>query len=277
MIDVPQSAADPWPRKPGAHLAARCQRYRPRGWGQSRYGRSVLNARPGVREKTAKAVNDAIARLGYVRDQTAANLARSRNYRMAVILPETESQIIQSLAAALVEAGQAAATSRTELRLLRFPAGDPHALDGLIADWTEVFMAEGNLCGTLGRHTPGLTRGLDVTKNGPSPRRRRAPRKKLPSAPQEGKARGASPKDPDSAQPHRHRRQGHATDPRPLGPRPVGPQHRLDLRGPHDLPSARDQHLSADLDHPAQPHRLRRQPPEPRGRMGRPAATTSAS
>lgn len=86
-----------------------------------------------MREKTAKAVNDAIARLGYVRDLTAANLARSRNYRMAVILPETESQIIQSLAAALVEAGQAAATSRTELRLLRFPAGDPHALTALLA------------------------------------------------------------------------------------------------------------------------------------------------
>lgn len=68
-----------------------------------------------MREKTAKAVNDAIARLGYVRDLTAANLARSRNYRMAVILPETESQIIQSLAAALAEAGQAAATSRTRI------------------------------------------------------------------------------------------------------------------------------------------------------------------
>lgn len=94
----------------------------------------VLNARPGVREKTVKAVNDAIARLGYVRDMTAANLARSRTYLMAVVLPDTESQFIQSLAIALQEAGQAAATSRIDLRLLRFPSEDPHALAALLAD-----------------------------------------------------------------------------------------------------------------------------------------------
>ena len=52
----------------------------------------VLNARPGVRDKTIRAVNDAITKLGYVRDLTAANLARSRTYRMAVVLPDTESQ-----------------------------------------------------------------------------------------------------------------------------------------------------------------------------------------
>ena len=52
----------------------------------------VLNARPGVRVKTITAVNDAIARLGYVRDMAAANLARSRSYRMAVFLPEGDSQ-----------------------------------------------------------------------------------------------------------------------------------------------------------------------------------------
>lgn len=93
----------------------------------------VLNARPGVREKTIRAVNDAITKLGYVRDLTAANLARSRSYRMAVVLPDTESQFVQTLADALVEAGSMAATSRVEVRLLRFPAEDPHALAALLA------------------------------------------------------------------------------------------------------------------------------------------------
>jgi LacI family transcriptional regulator len=93
----------------------------------------VLNGRPGVREKTIRAVNDAVARLGYVRDLTAANLARGRNYRVAVVLPDTESQFIQSLAQALTEAGSIAATSRTELRLHRFPAEDPHALAALLS------------------------------------------------------------------------------------------------------------------------------------------------
>jgi LacI family transcriptional regulator len=93
----------------------------------------VLNARPGVREKTIRAVNEAIAKLGYVRDLTAANLARGRSYRVAVVLPDTESQFIQSLAEALTEAGSAAATSRTELKLHRFPAEDPHALAALLS------------------------------------------------------------------------------------------------------------------------------------------------
>jgi LacI family transcriptional regulator len=92
----------------------------------------VLNARPGVREKTIRAVNDAIAKLGYVRDLTAANLARSRNYRMAVVLPDTESQFVQTLASALSDAGSIAATARMELRLHRFPAEDPHALAALL-------------------------------------------------------------------------------------------------------------------------------------------------
>lgn len=93
----------------------------------------VLNERPGVRDKTIRAVNDAITKLGYVRDMTAANLARSRNYRMAVVLPDTESQFIQTLALALDEAGSKAATSRMQVDLLRFPAEDPHALAALLA------------------------------------------------------------------------------------------------------------------------------------------------
>lgn len=93
----------------------------------------VLNARPGVREKTIQAVNDAIAKLGYVRDLAAANLARGRNYRVAVVLPDTESQFVQSLANALTEAGSVAATSRTEMKLLHFPAEDPHALAALLS------------------------------------------------------------------------------------------------------------------------------------------------
>ncbi|MGL6210491.1 MAG: LacI family DNA-binding transcriptional regulator [Paracoccaceae bacterium] len=93
----------------------------------------VLNARPGVRDKTIRAVNEAIVKLGYVRDLAAANLARGRSYRFAVLLPDTESQFVQSLAKALMDAGSNAAPSRTELHLLRFPAEDPHALAALLA------------------------------------------------------------------------------------------------------------------------------------------------
>ena len=94
----------------------------------------VLNARPGVRGKTITAVNDAIGKLGYVRDITAANLARSRSYRMAVLLPDTESQFVETLADALRDAASSAATSRMQVDLIRFPAEDMHGLAHRLAD-----------------------------------------------------------------------------------------------------------------------------------------------
>ena len=93
----------------------------------------VLKARPGVRARTVLAVHDAIARLGYVRDIAAADLARGRSYRMAVLLPDTDSQFVGTLAAALDEAGRRAAGSRTRVDLHRFPAEDMHALAALLA------------------------------------------------------------------------------------------------------------------------------------------------
>jgi LacI family transcriptional regulator len=88
----------------------------------------VLNARPGVRDKTIQAVNAAIQRLGYVRDVAAANLARGRTYRIAFALPDVESQFVQTLVAALDTAGGPASGFRTEILPIRFPAEDPHAL-----------------------------------------------------------------------------------------------------------------------------------------------------
>lgn len=92
----------------------------------------VLNGRPGVRGKTVEAVNDAIRRLGYVRDMAAANLARQRSYRLAFVLPDSESQFVQTLIAALDHAGAQAAAARTEVELIRFPAEDMHALGAIL-------------------------------------------------------------------------------------------------------------------------------------------------
>jgi LacI family transcriptional regulator len=88
----------------------------------------VLNARPGVREKTITKVQEAVARLGYVRDTYAANLARQRQYRFVVVLPEGPSQFAQSLQAALQEAYTSQVADRTAVRVLRVPIGDPHAI-----------------------------------------------------------------------------------------------------------------------------------------------------
>ncbi|PZQ99870.1 MAG: LacI family transcriptional regulator [Cereibacter sphaeroides] len=93
----------------------------------------VLNDRPGVRAKTIQAVQDAIARIGYVRDVAAANLARQRDYRLAFVLPDRDSQFNQTLLDALAEAHRQSATARTDVLLRRFPPEDPHALAGILA------------------------------------------------------------------------------------------------------------------------------------------------
>lgn len=93
----------------------------------------VLNARSGVRPKTANAVNEAIIRLGYVRDMAAANLARSRSYRMVALLPDGDSQFVQTLADALSDAASLAAATRLELDLRRYPPEDMHVLSAILS------------------------------------------------------------------------------------------------------------------------------------------------
>jgi LacI family transcriptional regulator len=92
----------------------------------------VLNARPGVRDKTIKAVTEAIQKIGYIRDVAAANLARQRSYRMTFVLPDNGSQFVDAIADMLSQSGAMAATSRTETTLIRFPAEDAHALAGIL-------------------------------------------------------------------------------------------------------------------------------------------------
>lgn len=94
----------------------------------------VLNERPGVRAKTVSAVQDAVARLGYVRDMAAANLARQRSYNLVAALPRSDSQFLAVLEGALREAGSTAAQARTNLTILRYPAEDGHALAAALAE-----------------------------------------------------------------------------------------------------------------------------------------------
>ncbi|MFZ2101939.1 MAG: LacI family DNA-binding transcriptional regulator, partial [Oricola sp.] len=88
----------------------------------------VLNARPGVREQTIRRVNEAIERIGYVRDVTAANLARQRRYKFAFVLPETPGEFVTLLRAAVTEAAASPIVDRTELTVATVPPDDPHFL-----------------------------------------------------------------------------------------------------------------------------------------------------
>lgn len=88
----------------------------------------VLNARPGVREKTVQKVNKAIADLGYVRDTAAANLARGRVYDFVFILPSTSNEFLTSIEDQIEQLSQGVRHERTRLSFVRVAAFDPVAL-----------------------------------------------------------------------------------------------------------------------------------------------------
>jgi len=88
----------------------------------------VLNRRPGVRTATVARVQAAIDKLGYVRDLSAANLARGRLYRLAFVLPDRKSQFLAAVEEAVAEAARALRLDRLDLQAVRVPVGDPMAV-----------------------------------------------------------------------------------------------------------------------------------------------------
>ncbi|MCR9122822.1 MAG: LacI family DNA-binding transcriptional regulator [Phyllobacteriaceae bacterium] len=92
----------------------------------------VLNKRPGVRAKTIARVNDAIEKLGYVRDVAAANLARQRTYDFTCILPDAPTEFLSELRAAVAESAAMSAMERMRIAVRTYPADDTHALAEMI-------------------------------------------------------------------------------------------------------------------------------------------------
>ncbi len=88
----------------------------------------VLNDRPGVAEKTVTKVNAAIQKLGYVRDVSAANLAKKRQYKLVFVLPDEKSEFLKELSEEIEHRGGASNTDRTQLSIIRFPTNEPHTL-----------------------------------------------------------------------------------------------------------------------------------------------------
>jgi LacI family transcriptional regulator len=88
----------------------------------------VLNARPGVRDETVRRVNEAIERLGFVRNASAANLARRRVSRFLFLLPRTGDQFLTEVIARISEANAAFAAEMIRAEVVRIHEIDPHLI-----------------------------------------------------------------------------------------------------------------------------------------------------
>lgn len=88
----------------------------------------MLNGRTGVRQSTIDKVLAVIEKIGYVRDTSAANLARQRQYTFVFVLPEGPSQFVESIKASLNEAYSSQLADRVLLQVVSVPPHDPHAI-----------------------------------------------------------------------------------------------------------------------------------------------------
>jgi LacI family transcriptional regulator len=88
----------------------------------------VLNQRPGVRQETADRVETAMVQLGYVRNISAADLARRQAYRFAFVIPDGPNSFMQRLAAEIETLRQFPANNGMEIVLHKVPPFDGGAL-----------------------------------------------------------------------------------------------------------------------------------------------------
>jgi LacI family transcriptional regulator len=81
----------------------------------------VLNGRPLVRESSIKLVQGAVKKLGYVRDVSAANLAKRNEYRFAFVIPANKGEFVGTLREALDEAKQMPGADRMSVETILAP------------------------------------------------------------------------------------------------------------------------------------------------------------
>ncbi len=134
----------------------------------------VLNQRAGVRTVTRERVEQAIERIGYVRDVAAANLAKSRVYPFVFILPSGDNSFMRGLEAQVRSAMARSAAERTDISIVCVPAfnaqalvtaldearaGSPAGVAVVAIDSTDVVAAVDRLCTD---HIPVVTLVSDL-------------------------------------------------------------------------------------------------------------------
>jgi LacI family transcriptional regulator len=118
----------------------------------------VLNARPGVRQKTVDKVEAAVHRLGYVRDVSAANLAKRRIYPLVFIVPGGPNSFMRGLEAEIRAAMQRSAAERTSIRIETVPPFDPAAIVSVL---DSLDPAEATGVALVATDTPEVTAAVD--------------------------------------------------------------------------------------------------------------------
>ncbi|WP_417721061.1 LacI family DNA-binding transcriptional regulator [Salipiger sp.] len=88
----------------------------------------VLNGREGVKQKTVDKVQAAIEELGFVRNISAANLAKGRTYRFLFVLPKSGDLFLEEILRHITEASGIFAAEMVSTRVRHVDENDPHGV-----------------------------------------------------------------------------------------------------------------------------------------------------
>lgn len=88
----------------------------------------VLNRRPGVKAATRDRVEQAIKKIGFVRDMAAANLAKGRTYPLVFVLPRGNNSFMEGLKFEVEQAIARSGQERTSITIREVPRFDGPAL-----------------------------------------------------------------------------------------------------------------------------------------------------
>jgi LacI family transcriptional regulator len=93
----------------------------------------VLNDRPGVKLKTVTLVNEAIEKIGFVRNIQAANLARSKHYKFQFILPLSGGAFRNELIKRIQEVNLSLIADAILVEAVHIDVNDPHTVANHLA------------------------------------------------------------------------------------------------------------------------------------------------
>lgn len=94
----------------------------------------VLNNRPNVSVRARTKVNEAIEKIGFVRNMAAVNLGRNRPYRFRFVFPEAGDQYLDQLLLQVEKANKALKQEMTIAEAVRVSMSDPHRIANYLAD-----------------------------------------------------------------------------------------------------------------------------------------------
>ncbi len=93
----------------------------------------VLNGREGVHQKTIDKVNAAIAELGFVRNISAANLAKGKSYRFLFVLPQSGDLFLAEILRHIKEAESVFSADQVWADVHHIDENDPNKIAAYLA------------------------------------------------------------------------------------------------------------------------------------------------